>query len=272
MPEGDTIFRSAAVLKRALAGRVITRFGTALVQLASARMVGRRIDDVAAAGKHLLMTFDGDLVLRTHMRMSGSWHLYRPGERWQRAPSMARITIGTDAFDAVAFGVHDAEFVRPRDLARTVTGHLGPDLLDERFDVRDAVKRMRARADEPLATALLDQRIVAGIGNVFKSEVLFLAGLHPDTSVRSLTDEALGAVLDLARKVLAANVAEGGAAGVRTERRTTGRVAPDESLFVYGRTGRRCRHCGTPIEWRRERVSARSTYWCPACQRLPQLT
>jgi endonuclease-8 len=266
MPEGDTIFRSAGVLHRALAGHEVTRFESALAPLASARLLGRRVETVAARGKHLLMSFSGDLVLRTHMRMSGSWHLYRPGERWHRPPSLARILIGTAEFEAVAFGVHDAEFTRSRGLPRTAAGQVGPDLLGEAFDAAGASTRAGARPDAAIADVLLDQRVAAGIGNVFKSEILFLAGVHPDTRVGYLPVPTLRGVFELARKALAGNVVRGASATAPSRRRTTGRMAPGESLWVYGRAGHPCRRCGTPIAWRRQGPGARSTFWCPSCQ------
>jgi endonuclease-8 len=270
MPEGDTIFRSADVLNRALAGGEITRFDSALSQLASARLVGRRVESVSARGKHLLFTFEGDLVLRTHMRMSGSWHLYRPGERWRRPASMARVVIATAGFEAVAFGVHDAEFLRRRDLERGVTGRLGPDLLAEELDMAEAIRRLRARADASIADALLDQGVLAGVGNVFKSEVLFLAGVHPDRRVAELDEATLERLVATARAALAANVPRRETPALTRRRNTTGRLAPTESLWVYGRRGRPCRRCGTPIEWRTQGPGARSTYWCPACQPAPR--
>lgn len=269
MPEGDTIFRAARTLDRALTGRPVTRFETAYAHLArvddEAPLAGRLIESVSARGKHLLMAFAGDLVLRTHMRMTGSWHVYRPGERWRLPRAAMRIVVATDAFEAVAFDVPDAEFLRPADLERGAVGQLGPDLLAPAFDVEDAVRRLRGRADDALGEALLDQRVVAGIGNVFRSEVLFLQRLHPWTRVSALGDEALRRTIACARHLLAANV--------RTDvpwrdarRRTTGRDDPSAALWVYGRHGRPCRVCGTPIVSHAHGPAARRTWWCPRCQ------
>ncbi|HXT30091.1 MAG TPA: DNA-formamidopyrimidine glycosylase family protein, partial [Vicinamibacterales bacterium] len=174
MPEGDTIFRAARTLNRALAGREILRFESVFPALTRIHedtpVTGRTIESVTAAGKHVLMRFSGDLVLRTHMRMNGSWHVYRPGERWLRPRRDMRIVIGTDAFDAVGFNVPVAEFLRGAALGRQEDlRKMGPDLLGESFDEADALQRLRARATTEIADALLNQRVVAGIGNVYKS-------------------------------------------------------------------------------------------------------
>jgi endonuclease-8 len=276
MPEGDTIFKAARTLHRALAGAVVTRFETVLVHLARVNddrpIAGRSIERVAAAGKHLLMTFSGGLVLRTHMRMNGSWHIYRPGERWQRAARDMRIVIGTADWEAVAFNVHVAEFVAAGALPRhKPVATLGPDLLGDTFDMDAAIARVGARADEAIAEVLLNQRVVAGIGNVYKSEVLFLARLHPDTPAAAISDAALRELLALARKLLQANVTDRAGAGIVTYRglrRTTGRMNPADHLWVYSRGGRPCRKCGTAIASRKSGDDARVTYWCPTCQDL----
>jgi len=274
MPEGDTIYRSARTLKAALAGRSVTSFRTVLAHLArvddDTPLAGRVVDDVVSRGKHILMYFSGDLILRTHMRMHGSWHLYRPGERWRAPGGDMRIVIGTDAFEAVAFRVPVAEFRTEATLARDdeVQG-LGPDLLDPGADLAEAVRRLRALGDVPLAEALLNQRAVAGIGNVFKSEVCFEARLAPQASIASLDDATLDRVLAIARRQLRANVIEGDAArrsAWRGGRRTTGRASPSEGLWVYGRAGAPCRTCGARIAIDKHGTDARLTYYCPQCQ------
>ena len=186
MPEGDTIFRAAQSLHRVLAGHAVTRFETAYAHLdrvnVDTPIVGRTIERCASAGKHLLITFSGDLILRTHMRMNGSWHLYRHGERWWRGEHAMRVRIDTADWIAVAFNVPVAEFVTPRQLAtRDPVAQLGPDLLGETFDRDEAIRRIVASGHRAIAQTLLDQRIVAGIGNIYKSEVLFMAGVHPET-------------------------------------------------------------------------------------------
>jgi len=268
MPEGDTIFRAARTLHRALAGKVVTRFDTAYAPLARVHddtpITGRTIDAVEARGKHLVMRFSGDLALRTHMRMHGSWHIYRPGERWQRPPREMRVLVATADFIAVGFNVPDAEFESASDVGRRdAIARLGPDLLAPDFDAAEAIRRLRERAGMAIAEALLDQRALAGIGNVFKSEVLFEGGVHPETPVDAVPEERLAGLVDIARRQLAANV---GDATPRFGRRTTGHMAISEGLWVYGRGGRPCRRCGTPIAFARQGLGARPTYWCPRCQ------
>ena len=273
MPEGDTIFRAARTLHAALAGRVVTAFETALATLDRVNqdrpLTGRTVESVRSAGKHLLMRFSGDLVLRTHMRMSGSWHIYRPGERWRRPRFAMRVVVATDEYVAVGFDVPVAEFLEGRDLARhRELSALGPDLLDDGFDAAAAAARVRAGRDRTVAEALLDQRAMAGIGNVFKSEALFAAGVHPLRPVSGLSDGELARVIEAARTLMRANIP-----GPRSQdpsfqmRRTTRMLDPAARLWVYGRTGRPCRRCGTPIESCKQGEDARGTYWCPKCQK-----
>lgn len=272
MPEGDTIFRAAETLNRALAGDVVTAFESvypALTRVDVERPIaGRRIESVRARGKHLLMAFSDDLILRTHMRMHGSWHLYRPGERWYRPRHQMRIVIRTDRFVAVAFNVPEAEFLTVADLARhRRIAALGPDLLSPAFDVDEAQRRIREHADTPIADVLLNQRVLAGIGNVFKSEVLFAARVHPQTCVRELTDAQLSTVLTLAITLLRTNVAPRARTFAPAPgRRTTGSLSPSKGLWVYGRAGDPCRRCGAPIRLDKQGSDARLTYWCPRCQ------
>jgi endonuclease-8 len=199
--------------------------------------------------------------------MHGSWHVYRPGERWQRPPREMRVLVGTADFVAVGFNVPDAAFEADADVGRRdPIARLGPDLLRGDFDAAEAMRRLRERQAMTIAEALLDQRALAGIGNVFKSEVLFEGGVHPDTPVASLSDDRLAALVAIARNQLAANV---GDAAPRFGRRTTRQLAPAEGLWVYSRGGRPCRRCGTPIAFARQGAGARPTYWCPTCQPTP---
>src|SRR4051794_13865527 len=221
MPEGDTIYRSAQTLDRALGRRVVTRFESVLPGLTrideDAPLAGRVVERVWSQGKHLLIGFSGDLVLRTHMRMNGSWHVYRPGERWRRPRHQARLVIETDAFVAVAFNVPVAEFYSSRELAREpALRELGPDLLGETFDIEAAVARLRARGPLDIGDALLDQRALAGIGNVYKSEVCFVCRIDPFTPIERLVDDDLRALVQTARRLLQANVAPGTDAGIAT--------------------------------------------------------
>jgi endonuclease-8 len=275
MPEGDTIFRAAAALHRALAGNVAVRFETALAQLARVHddtpVTGRSIEKCESVGKHLLIWFSGDLILRTHMRMSGSWHLYRPGEAWQRPARDMRVRLDTDAWVAVAFNVPVAEFLRARDLPRDrVLAPLGPDLLSSSFDRDEARRRLAAAGPRPIGEALLDQRVVAGIGNVYRSEVLFLSGIHPDRAAGTLDQEELDRIVETAIPLMRSNTGPGAAAGIVTYRglrRTTRRARAEDNLWVYGRRGQPCRKCGTPIESVKRGLEARSMYWCPGCQK-----
>ena len=274
MPEGDTIFRAARTLHRALAGHTVVRFESVLPALTRVHedqpITGRIIESVRAAGKHVLMQFSGGLVLRTHMRMNGSWHIYRRGERWHRPRGQMRLVIATDTFEAVGFNIPIAEFLSPRELLRQEDlRRMGPDLLGATFDDTEALRRFRARPAAAIADTLLNQRVVAGAGNVYKSEVLFLCGINPFRRVAELTDDQLRAILATARTHLRANVIDPTAAIVtyRGYRRTTRRADPAERLYVYGRGGKPCRKCGARIDVRAQGADARLTYWCPACQR-----
>ena len=273
MPEGDTIFRAARTLHRALTGKSVASFESALPALNrihdDAPMTGRTIERVTAVGKHLLMHFSGDLVLRTHMRMNGSWHIYRQGERWQRSRRDMRIRIATDEFEAVGFNIPVAEFTS----SLTLTRHrelrtLGPDVLSDGFQAADALQRIRDRGTSAIADVLLNQRVIAGLGNMYKSEVLFMCQVNPFTLVRDLSDTALATIVETARQVLSANVSEELALMTTYSglRRTTGRGDPKERLWVYGRARLPCRRCGSAIRVRKQGSDARLTYWCPSCQ------
>ena len=261
-------------MHRVLGGHAVTRFETAYAHLdrvnVDTPIVGRTIERVESAGKHHLIVFSGDLILRTHMRMNGSWHLYRHGERWWRGPQSMRVRVDTADWVAVAFDVPVAEFVTTKELAtRDPVAKLGPDLLGREFDRDEAVRRLIASGHQPIAMSLLDQRLVAGIGNIYKSETLFLGGVNPFTPVASLPKEVLETLLDIARGLLKDNVVEGASPRIQTYRnlRMTNRASNHgESLWVYGRAGKPCRKCGTPIEMKKMGVEARSTYWCSTCQ------
>jgi endonuclease-8 len=273
VPEGDTIYRAARTLHAALAGQRVTRFHAELAQLAQVDrdepITGRTVERAAAAGKHLLITFSGGLVLRTHMRMNGSWHIYRPGERWQRPARAMRIVIETADWTAVAFDVYVAEFVRQEELSRhRPVATLGPDLLGD-FDADRALALVRSQGARAMHEVLLDQRVMAGIGNVYKSEILFLANVHPDTPADALDDDKWRSLMTLAQRLLRANVAPDAGPSIQTYRglrRTTGRMNPGDRLWVYSRGGRPCRRCGTLIASRKDGDAARVTYWCPQCQ------
>ena len=270
MPEGDTIFRSARTLERALAGKVITGFETAVAKLASAddnlTIAGRTVEHVEARGKWLLMFLSGDLILLTHMLMNGSWHIYRTGEKWRRQRRDMRIVIETSDWIAVGFTIPVAEFHTAASLARkTNLTTLGPDLLQQSFDPANALARIRERATDEIAVVLLNQHVLAGIGNVFKSEICFACAVHPFRRVETLTHAQLEKIVEVSHKFLKMNVDEetGGNA-----RRTTGSLDQSARLWVYGRRGEPCRRCGTTIEMRKQGTEARTTFWCPDCQPL----
>jgi endonuclease-8 len=232
-------------------------------------IAGRTVDGVSAAGKHMLMKFSPDLVLRTHMRMNGTWHIYRAGEPWQRPKRDMRIVVAAGGFEAVAFNVPVAEWLKPAAMKRQVDLRLmGPDLLGDSFDVDEALQRLRGRPALSIADALLNQRIVAGAGNVYKSETLFLERIDPFALVRDVSDESIRAMLATARKLLRANVTDprGGIVTYTGYRRTTRRSDPGERLYVYGRARKPCRRCGTLIRVKAQGPNARLTYWCPKCQ------
>ncbi len=264
MPEGDTIWRAAARLHPALAGAELVRFEAPRL-LGDRPRSGVRIDDVEAVGKHLLVHFDGGLSLDTHMRMTGSWHLYRLGERWPKPRHLLRCRLVVPEWEAVCFSAPVVRTYRRtgRDALGRIddpVGHLGPDLCSPEVDLDAAVARMASLVEPATAISevLLDQRVAAGIGNVYKSEVLFACAVHPGTPVELVDDALRHRLLATASEQLRRNLA--------TARRTTV-AGPPGSLAVYGRARRPCRRCGTPIRMARTGPQARTTYWCPTCQR-----
>jgi endonuclease-8 len=267
MPEGDTLFRTAATLQRAIGGQVVTGFETVLPKLdrvnVDTPIVGRTVERVESAGKWLLMRFSGGLTLLTHMLMSGSWHIYRPGERWFVSRQHMRIVIETERFVAVAFNVPVAEFHTDDSLAkRRGFSTLGPDLLADDFDEDTAIRNLQAQGATEIAVALLKQSNLAGIGNEFKSEVLFEAGVDPFRPAGSLSQDEFHTLIKVARRQLSDNVRQ-----YSPRRRTTRRVERGENLWVYDRSGQPCRRCGERIVARRHGADSRLTFWCPRCQR-----
>jgi len=278
MPEGDTIYRSARALERAIGGKIVTGFETALAKLTSVDdntpITGHTITSVESRGKWLLVHFSGDLILATHMLMSGSWHLYRTGERWQMPRSRMRIVITTSDWQAVAFNVPVAEFYTARSLERSSQiPKLGPDILSADFTLQQGVERLKQYALKSPATevgtTLLNQRVLAGLGNVYKSEVAFSAGVHPFRAIGTLTPAEIERLVEFAHRYMKANVIDGKGDGIVTysgNRRTTHATDRRERLWVYGRQHQECRRCGATILMRRQGTGARSTYWCPDCQ------
>ena len=278
MPEGDTIYRAARALQRAIGGRVVTGFETGLARLARVHddspLVGRVVEKVESRGKWLLIYFSGDLILVTHMLMSGSWHLYRPGEKWRMGRSRMRVVIKTADWEAVAFNVPIAEFYTARSLERSSqVPKLGPDILSDEFTVEGGVARLaeygRGNPDVEIGVVLLNQRVMAGLGNVYKSEVAFAAGVNPFRAMGTITEREMERMVDFAWRYMKSNVAEGTGAGIVTtsgDRRTTHAMDREERLWVYRRQGQECRRCGATVMMRKQGLQVRSTYWCPECQ------
>jgi len=261
VPEGDTIHRSATALRAALLEKVMVGFEAPRLQGLQPR-VGSTIERVDSHGKHLEVGWDDGVVLHSHLRMSGSWHLYRPGERWRLGTKHVRVVIEVDGFQAVCFKAPVVETYRARDfVAHPGRGGLGPDLTDEHVDVNECIERIPQFCDEMTTAAemLLDQRIACGVGNVYKSEVLWACGVHPFTPVGALDLETRTALIDTAASFLQANL---------TQPARVTLPGSAEGVAVYGRFGKPCYRCGTPIEIRRHGEQARVTYWCRACQEL----
>jgi endonuclease-8 len=271
MPEGDTLARIAIALRPYLAGRVVTGARARLPGPQVSRIVGQKIDAVDAAGKNLLIKFDGGLELRTHLGLHGSWHRYRPGETWRRPPSRAALVLEVPGAIAVCFDAPVVElFERRAEVVHPTISMLGPDLLDASYDQAEAVRRLRdpARAGTAIGEAILDQRAVAGVGNVYKSEILFMERVDPFAPVSSIDDETLERVLSTAREQLQANARSDAPAGRSTtvDTKTGKRLAPSR-LWVYDRAGRPCHRCGTLIQAGPQGTELpRTTYWCPSCQ------
>jgi endonuclease-8 len=283
MPEGDTIYRTARALEKALAGRVVTAFETAYAKLASANdnapVAGRTVEKVEARGKWCLIFFSGDLILLSHMLMSGSWHIYRTGERWKMLRRAMRVVVTCGEMQGVLFNAQVAEFHTTRSLERySMVPKLGPDVLGEGFTIEHGIAALRERmashpADE-VGVALLNQQVLAGLGNVYKSEVPFMAGVNPFRALSTLTASEIDRMVELSLRFMKANVNVDLVRGEMGEgivtytgaRRTTGAMQQSDRVWVYGRQGRECRRCGTPVMRRLQGEQARPTYWCPVCQ------
>ncbi|MDJ0928481.1 MAG: DNA-formamidopyrimidine glycosylase family protein [Gammaproteobacteria bacterium] len=261
MPEGDTIHKLAGYLGPRLEQRTVDRLRVA-DPTAVRRCTGRRVRSVFAHGKHLFIEFDNELMLRSHLGMYGSWHRYSEGETWQKPRRQASLELvtGNDVF--VCFNAKEIELVTtPSVRERIITSRLGPDLVLEDTHVADAVARAREflTGDTPLADVLLDQRVAAGIGNVYKSEVLFITGYLPLTALQVVDDEALQVCYVTAAELLRANLG-GGRRVTRFENDRAGR------LWVYGRGGLPCLRCDRPIDTARLGKDHRNTFWCANCQ------
>jgi endonuclease-8 len=264
MPEGDTIHRTANRLRLALAGQVVRSF-TAQRLGGPLPQPGVDVVGVEARGKYLLIEFGDGSVLETHMKMTGSWHLYRKGQRWQKSPRAARVVLETESGAvAVCFAAPHVRLQRNRPGARTPLrsggpDHLGPDLCSAEPDLDDVVRRFVLVAGErPIVDALLDQRVCNGVGNVYKSEVLHRHGLHPMTPVGQVDEGMRRQLVESAHRLLRRNL--DGAT------RTTTDGAGQPALAVYGRAGQRCLRCEDRVRRQALGNHRRSTYWCPSCQ------
>ncbi|GIG56697.1 putative endonuclease 8 2 [Longispora fulva] len=265
MPEGDTVWQTARLLERRLAGRVLTGSDFRVPGLATVDLTGWTVRESTCRGKHLLLRLAAApdpgsrlFTLHSHLRMDGTWRVHAPGERWTARPAhLIRVVLETAGAVAVGYHLHDLDLSPTAD-EHLVVGHLGPDILGSDWDEAEAVRRLRGRPGTTVAEALLDQRNLAGIGNVYKAEALFLRGVWPWTPVGNVGD--LPALVRLARRLLLAN-------RDRPVRSTTGSLRRGETSHVYGRAGSPCRRCGTAI--RSESTGDRVTYWCPHCQPPP---
>ncbi|MFI8933651.1 DNA-formamidopyrimidine glycosylase family protein [Streptomyces sp. NPDC053474] len=264
MPEGDTVHQTARRLHRALAGRTLTRSDLRVPKLATADLTGRAVLDVTPRGKHLLTRLEGGLTLHSHLRMDGSWKVYAPDERWRGGPAhQIRAILATADHTAVGYRLPVLELLRTADEQRAV-GHLGPDLLGPDWDPDQALRNLLTAPERALGEALLDQRNLAGIGNIYKSELCFLLGVTPWLPIGELPADTANRLPALAKKLLEAN-------RDRPDRTTTGVPRPGRRLYVYGRAPRPCLRCGTPVRTADQGDGSRQrpTYWCPTCQRGP---
>lgn len=263
MPEGDTVFLAGHRLDDALAGKTLLKGDLRHPRWATADLAGRDVLGVRSVGKHLLTRFSGGLSLHSHLRMDGAWHLYRPGERWRRPGHQVRAVLAVPDRVAVGFALHDLELL-PTEQEDRLVGHLGPDLLAADWSdahEAEAVRRLTADPDRELGLALLDQRVVAGVGNLYKAEVCFLLRVSPWSPVSAVDPHE---AVRLSRKLLLANA-------WRPEQSTTGVLARGRRHWVFERTGKPCLRCGTRVRvgGQGEGVLERVAYWCPRCQPGP---
>ena len=265
MPEGDTVWRAARTLHRALTGQTLTASDFRVPQHATADLTGHRVAATVSRGKHLLTRFesasDGDWTLHTHLKMEGKWEVHAPGQRWLRPAREARVVLTTDSTVAVGFTLGIVELV-PRHDEHRVVGHLGPDLLGPDWDEDEALRRLLRDPAVPVGDALLDQTALAGIGNMYASELCFTSGVHPTVPVGEVVD--LPRMVRRARLMLDLNKE-------RAVQSTTGDLRQGRRMWVYRRDAQPCRRCGAPIRvhMQGEPGRERAKYWCPSCQPAP---
>jgi endonuclease-8 len=281
MPEGDTIFRTARSLSRALVGRVITGFRSNYPLLTrfhdDTPLTGQQVERVESRGKWVLIYFSGGRILVTHMLMSGSWHIYRIGERWLQPGRNMRIVLENNLCQAVGFRVPVAQMHTASSLARD---HRIPaptsDVLNAGFDAGQVKARILACVHEEIGDVLLHQNVLAGVGNVFKSEVCFVTGVSPFCKVAHLTSGEIDALIQASQTLIQANVLEDSGDTIVTyrghHRRSARTSDPTASLWVYGRHNQSCRRCGDRIRRRIQGPDARVTFWCGQCQPMPDGT
>jgi endonuclease-8 len=246
---------AAKQLDEALAGRVLTHTDFRVPRLATTSLVGQTVLEVVPRGKHMLTRLDSGLTLHTHFKMDGTWRVYAPGARWAPPAHQIRVVLANAEAVAVGYRMPVVELVRDES---AVVGHLGPDVLDDDFDEDEAVRRLAAQPDREIGIALHDQRNLAGVGNMYRVEALFLEGTTPWTPARDV---------DL-RKVVQRSVALMRFNRGRWRQSTTGSLRPHEQHWVFERTGQPCRMCGTRVRCAKqgEPTQERLTYWCPSCQ------
>jgi endonuclease VIII len=261
VPEGDTVWNTARVLERGVVGQELVRGEFRVPRLAGADVAGWRVAESASRGKHLLLRLtdrDGKpWTLHSHLRMDGKWRVYQADERWRGGPGhLIRVVLRTARAVAVGYHLHELDLV-PAEREGTLVDHLGPDLLGPDWDAGEAVTRILKRPEREIADALLDQRNLAGIGNLYKSETLFLRGINPWRPVGEVPD--LPGLVALAQRLLAANRG-------RWQQATTGSIRRGEEHWVFERAGSPCRRCGTAVRRERQGDHERISYWCPRCQ------
>lgn len=255
MPEGDTVHLAARRLNEALSGRILVRTDFRVPSIATADLSGQTIREVVARGKHLMFRTDAGVTLHTHFEMEGSWHLYRHGERWRGPAHEVRVVLETAEHRAVGFRLPVVDLLPTTEEPRVV-GHLGPDVLGPDWDPDEALRRLSADPGRTVGELLLDQRVMAGPGNVYRSEVCFLRGIHPSTRIGEVRDPA--GVVRLTKRLMEANRGTG-------QQVTTGDTRRGRERWVYGRAGEPCRRCGSTIV-REYDPNGRPVFWCPACQ------
>jgi endonuclease-8 len=258
VPEGDTVFLTAKNLAAVLDGQALTRCDIRVPAFATVDLTGERVEAVVSVGKHLLHRV-GEFTIHSHLKMEGEWHIYRDGARWRRPAWQARAVLGVPGVVTVGFQLGELEVV-PREREDEIVGYLGPDILGANWDAELALANLTRDPDRPVGLALLDQRVIAGLGNVYRNELCFLRGVLPTRAVRDVREP--GALIDLAHRLILAN-------RDRVQRTTTGDLRPGRMTYVNRREGQPCLRCGTPIRrgsLGENELTERDTYFCPVCQ------